>query len=281
MTNTSNSDPLTVAGFGEEWAAFDQSDAPQIDLETQFAAYTKVFRWDLVNNESVGFDMGCGSGRWAKLLAPKVGHLHCIDASDQALSVARRNLSQLDNVSFHNVQVGDAPAQVGTGTMDFGMSLGVLHHVPDTRAGVRSCIQMLRIGAPFLLYLYYRFDNRPLWFRAIWRLSEIGRFVISRLPFPLRNAVASTIAALVYWPLARTARLLEKMGLSVFNFPLTAYRKQSFYFMRTDALDRFGTRLEQRFTRKEMEEMLRDAGCGEILFSDELPFWCVSAVRQK
>jgi SAM-dependent methyltransferase len=214
-------------------------------------------------------------------MAPRVGHLHCIDASDKALSVARRNLAQLDNVSFHNVQVGDAPAQVGMGVMDFGMSLGVLHHVPDTRAGVKSCIQMLKIGAPFLLYLYYRFDNRPAWFRALWRLSEAGRWVICRLPFGLRNVVASTIAALVYWPLARTARVLEKMGVSVFNFPLAAYRHQGFYFMRTDALDRFGTRLEQRFTRKEMEEMLRDAGCGDIRFSDAVPFWCVSAVRQK
>jgi len=30
--------------------------------------------------------------------------------------------------------------------------------------------------------------------------------------------------------------------------------------MRTDALDRFGTRLEQRFTRQEVADMLRGAG---------------------
>ena len=35
----------------------------------------------------MGFDMDCGSGRWAKLMAPRVGHLDCIDPST-ALEVA-------------------------------------------------------------------------------------------------------------------------------------------------------------------------------------------------
>ena len=37
-----------------------------------------------------GFDMGCGTGRWAKFVAPKVGKLHCIDPSN-AIVVAKKN----------------------------------------------------------------------------------------------------------------------------------------------------------------------------------------------
>jgi ubiquinone/menaquinone biosynthesis C-methylase UbiE len=47
---------------------------------------------------SIGADIGCGSGRWAMLAAPLVGHLHAVDAGAVALSVARSNL-----VGFHNV----------------------------------------------------------------------------------------------------------------------------------------------------------------------------------
>ncbi len=36
--------------------------------------------------------MGCGSGRWARWVAPKVGRLHCIDPSI-AIDVARKNLA--------------------------------------------------------------------------------------------------------------------------------------------------------------------------------------------
>ena len=49
--------------------------------------------------------------------------------------------------------------------------------------------------------------------------------------------------------------------------------------MRTDALDRFGTRLEQRFTRSEIEEMMRKAGLERIEFSSDLPYWCAVGFR--
>jgi hypothetical protein len=44
--------------------------------------------------------------------------------------------------------------------------------------------------------------------------------------------------------------------------------------MRTDAYDRFCTRLEQRFTRRQIEEMLTEAGFEGIRFSDTVPYWC-------
>ena len=51
--------------------------------------------------------------------------------------------------------------------MDFGYALGVLHHVPNTQEGLNSCIKLLKPGAPFLVYLYYSFDNRPNWYRNL------------------------------------------------------------------------------------------------------------------
>jgi len=47
--------------------------------------------------------------------------------------------------------------------------------------------------------------------------------------------------------------------------------------MRTDAYDRFCTSLEKRFTRSEIEQMLREAGFERIVFSDQVPFWCALA----
>ena len=56
---------------------------------------------------------------------------------------------------------------------------------------------------------------------------------------------------------ARAAMLAERAGVGVSNLPLSAYRDTSFYTMRTDALDRFGTRLEQRFRKEQVAEMMR------------------------
>ena len=48
---------------------------------------------------------------------------------------------------------------------------------------------------------------------------------------------------------------------------------------RTDALDRFGTRLEKRFTRAEVALMMQSAGLSEIRFSDAPPYWCAVGFR--
>ena len=156
--------------------------------------------------------MGCGSGRWARFIAPRVGRLHCIDPSN-ALAVAKQTLADQLNVEFHCGSV--AASGLPPSSQDFGYSLGVLHHVPDTAAAIRSCAELLKPGAPLLLYLYYSFDNRPRWFRWLWQLSNTARLLIRRLPPRTKQLVTDLIALSVYWPLARFAALAEAAGLSV------------------------------------------------------------------
>ncbi len=272
-----NLDSKTVKGFGVEWARFDQSQLSEREFDDLFEQYFGIFDFDALGPSAEGFDAGCGSGRWARGVAWRVGKLHCIDASSQALDVARARLSHVSNCRFHLASIDDMP--LADGTMDFGYSLGVFHHLPDPEEGVKSCTAKLKRGAPFLLYLYYAFDNRPVWFRMLWRVSNVGRLVIARLPARLRTLIADMTAMFCYWPLARTTRLLERFGYDVSSFPLAFYRTLSFYTMRTDALDRFGTRIEHRFTRQQITRMMTAAGLVDIRFSDRAPYWCAIGRR--
>jgi 2-polyprenyl-3-methyl-5-hydroxy-6-metoxy-1,4-benzoquinol methylase len=277
---SNNKDQKTVEGFGDEWERFDQSQLNEDEHRDLFNLYFSIFPWEKLPENSSGFDMGCGSGRWAKLLAPKVGTLHCIDPSS-ALEVAKRNLSSEYNCVFHAKGVSDdiLPA----GSQDFGVSLGVLHHIPDTLEGIKACTAMLKPGAPFLLYLYYAFDNRPVWFRLLWQASNILRIGISALPHKLRYFVSQIIASLIYWPLARLAVVCEKFGASenfIDSFPLSNYRSLSFYTMRTDALDRFGTRLEQRFTKSQIKNMMESSGLEDVAFSNESIYWLAVGYKE-
>ncbi|MFV0282022.1 MAG: class I SAM-dependent methyltransferase [Rhodoblastus sp.] len=270
--SSGNFDASTVASFGDEWSRFDQSGLSEPEAQAIFDRYFAIFPWTTLPPGAEGFDMGCGTGRWAKMVAPRVGKLNCVDLSADALAVARRNLASMANVVFHNASVDAAP--LPSGSQDFGYSLGVLHHVPNTSAAIAACARMLKPGAPFLVYLYYRFDNRPLWFRTIWRASEIFRAIISRLPQGPKSLATDAIAALVYWPLSRLARAAAALGLPVGPIPLSYYRDSSFYTLRTDSRDRFGTPLEQRFTRDEIRQMMSAAGLVDIHISDGEPYWC-------
>jgi SAM-dependent methyltransferase len=273
-----NIDHATVAGFGEEWSRFDQSELSAAELRELFDQYFQIVPWETLPPDAQGFDLGCGSGRWARGVAPRLGHLHLIDPSAAALNVARRNLAGQTNCTFHHASVDAMP--LAPDSMDFGYSLGVLHHVPDTTAGLRSCVRCLKPGAPFLLYLYYALDNQPIWYRGIWRVTDAMRHGIARLPSAVRHLTTDVIATGVYWPLARTAALAERAGLDVRSFPLAFYRDRSFYTMRTDALDRFGTRLERRFRRDEMQALMIDAGLERIRFSERAPFWVAIGWRR-
>ena len=265
-----NIDQSTVNGFGEEWSTFSQDRLTDEQAQGMFDKYFSLFDWEKLPHDAKGFDLGCGSGRWARLVAPRVGHLYCVDASEQALDVAKTNLRDHTNCTFIHSSVDELSLE--DESMDFAYSLGVLHHIPDTLAGIISCVSKLKSGAPFLVYLYYAFDNRPHWFRLLWRVSDAMRNVISGLPFKIKLAVTNSLALMVYLPLARLALLLEKAGINVENIPLSAYREMPFYMMRTDSLDRFGTRLESRFTKSQIREMFEEAGMEDITFRDGFPY---------
>ena len=163
--------------------------------------------------------------------------------------------------------------------MDFGYAIGVLHHVPDTAGALQSCVNKLKPGAPLLLYLYYALENRPLWFRGLWKLSNLIRKGVAGSPFWIKYPLTQVIAVCVYYPLARLARIAEKLGIDARNFPLFIYRNHSLYVMRTDALDRFGTPLEKRFTRDEIRHMMEITGLTSIVFSESAPYWCAVGVK--
>jgi ubiquinone/menaquinone biosynthesis C-methylase UbiE len=267
-----NLDRATVRDFGREWQRFDQRGISSEEMRRLFDEYFAVFPWESLPGDAVGFDAGCGSGRWAALVAPRVGHLHCVDASAAALDVAQINLAGLSNVSFYETTLN--AMSLPDESMDFGYSLGVIHHLPSPQAGLNACAKKLKRGAPMLIYIYYAFDNRPAWFRLLWKASDLIRRIVSRAPFGLKSVFAELFAAIVYWPLARGARLLEKLNCNVANWPLSAYRMLPYYSMRNDALDRFGTRLEHRMTQAQIKTMMENAGLCDIRFSNTVPFWC-------
>jgi len=210
-------DPTTeridvIEGFGEEWTRFDQIGLSEEERLAAFEAYFEVFPWNDLPADAKGFDLGCGSGRWAAHVAPRVHTLHCVDPSD-AIDVARRNLAGHDNVVFHRRTAAEFPFEPES--MDFGYSLGVLHHVADTEGALRTAVRALKPGAPLLVYLYYAFDNRPNWFRALWQISDAARKLIAGRPSAVRQLICDGLAGTVYYPLARGAATAERFGVDV------------------------------------------------------------------
>jgi SAM-dependent methyltransferase len=267
-----------IDSFGHEWAAFDYAESETDEaLDAQFLAYCAPIDLSQFNAEfSVAADFGAGSGRWASRLLPHFSLVYALEPSDGASKVLKKKFSKESRMKMLQETIG--ANSIPPGSLDLAMSLGVLHHIPDTGLAIKDVSSKIKSGGIFLCYLYYKLENKPLYYRGLFWTSNSLRWVISRLPYAMRRIIAQIIATLVYFPLARGAKLLENRGKSISNFPLHHYAHMPFVMLQNDALDRFGTRLEQRYSKKEIAEMLRIAGfdLSTLEFSKLEPFWTFS-----
>ena len=276
-----NLDQEVINSFGHEWAAFDYSEAQTNEaLDAQFLAYCEPIDLSQFNPEtSVAADFGAGSGRWTSRLLPYFSQVYALEPSDGANKVLTKKFVNESRVKILQETVG--MNSIPSSSLDLAMSLGVLHHIPDTGLAIKDVVSKIKSGGVFLCYLYYKLDNKPIYYRGLFWASNSIRWVISRLPYVMRRLIARIIAMVVYLPLARTSKLLAKKGLKVSNIPLHHYADMPFVMLQNDALDRFGTRLEQRFSKKEITEMLGNAGfdLSTLRFSDVEPFWTFSVKK--
>jgi SAM-dependent methyltransferase len=273
-----NIDHAVVHSFGEEWKKFHKFSDKEIEIDANM--YFDVLDESMINKNTYGIDLGCGSGRWTKWMKDKVGFMESIDPSD-AVFIADNVIGEAANVRLAKASIDNIPFD--DETFDFAMCIGVLHHIPDTQKAMIDCVKKVKIGGYFYTYIYYNLDNRGLLFKFIFSIISAIRRVTSALPMGLKKVVCELIAIFIYMPVVLFGRFMKFLGLKKFanQMPLSHYQNQSFFVIRTDALDRFGTKLEHRFSKKEIEAMMMNAGLDHIKFGSHLPYWHAVGKRVK
>ena len=270
-----------IRDFGDEWERFNFLDEEELrSLQEQFQKYIKPLPQGLLEQNKLTIaDFGAGTGRWSFFLKQFASQLYVVEPSEKAFNVASSRFTDEEGVTLLNQSVESN--QIPPNSLDLAVSLGVLHHIRDTGAAIKQVGEKIKPGGYFLGYLYYSMENKSNLYRLIWKISNSARLLISNLPKPIKVSLSEIIALLVYWPLARLSRVLTTLKISSKGVPLHHYENLSFHVMRNDALDRFGTSLENRFSRAQINEMLKRAGFEEssIRFSDDEPFWTFSAQK--
>jgi hypothetical protein len=155
------------------------------------------------------------------------------------------------------------------------MSIGVLHHIPNTKKALIDCVKKVKKGGYFFVYLYYNLDRRGPFYKSLFQVSNLLRKGVSKLPGKIKHFVCDVLAIIFYMPFILLGRFFNFLGFKDLakRMPLHGYQNRSFFMIRNDALDRFGTRLEQRFSAKEIIEMMQNAGLTNIVISNGIPFY--------
>ncbi len=278
----SNIDLEVVDHFGKEWSKFNYLDNVASDsLDQQFSAYMAPLDLTQFNpNASIAADFGAGSGRWAARLKPYFRQIYALEPSEGAFEILTAKFREDSSVCLLHESIDRN--SIPPNSLDLAMSLGVLHHIPDTKEAMVDISKKIKPGGTFLCYLYYKIEDKPWQYRAIFLFVDSVRNIICRLPHKLRMVLAKLIATLIYLPFARYSRYRINKGRNVSNIPLHHYADMPFVMLENDALDRFGTRLEQRFNKSEISEMLSAANfdLSTLTFSELEPFWTFSIIKK-
>ena len=275
MDSNENIDSQVISDFGDEWATYNYEKSElSKELKIQFEMYSSLVNFQEFNPlESVAADFGAGTGRWAEFVLGNFKRIYLVEPSQGAFEVLTKKYKSESQVSLENSTISDSA--IPKNSLDFAMSLGVLHHISNTERALEDVNSKLKSKGLFLGYLYYKVEDKPFMYRVIFSIANYFRTRISNLPFKSKKRISNLIALFIYLPFARLSKVLSKFKINTANIPLHQYANLNFYMMKNDALDRFGTKLEKRFNQEEIKKLLSGAGfdSNSIIFSESEPFW--------
>ncbi len=247
----------TAASFAYEWEKFGRA---REEWRHNFLEYMQPL--DAGDFEGMLLlDVGTGSGRHS-LEASRLGaQVVAVDAGD-AIDVARSNLP----ADVLTIQADAEALPLAEHAFDMVMSIGVLHHLPDTERALAGLVRYVKPGGRIHVYLYW---VPPVgWHRAVLRVVSALRQVTIRLPHPILHLLCYPLSAalwtFVVLPSKALGRSETTRGLLRY-VPLQTYVNYPFGVLVNDQFDRFSAPLERRFTRPQVEAMMRRAGLRDVV----------------
>jgi SAM-dependent methyltransferase len=206
-------------------------------------------------------DVGTGSGRHSFHAVLAGARVIAVDIG-ASIDVARRNLP----ASVLTVQADAEALPFEPASFDLVMSIGVLHHLPDTERALRSIARYAKPGGHVHVYLYW--VPEQAWQRHVLSVVSALRRVTVHLPHRVLHALCYPLAVVLQvvfvapyrvlrrWP--RTARLAAAL-------PLKTYADYPFSVLVNDQFDRFSAPLERRFTADEVRAAMHGAGLEDVV----------------
>ncbi len=131
--------------FEKVAGSWDEISAGYFGKPVRDAAIAKAY----LRPEMAVADVGAGTGFVAAGLAPLVKRVYVVDGSPAMLDVAKKNLSQFDNVEFHEADGSSLPFP--DDSLDAVFANMYLHHTPDPFAAIREMIRVLRPGGRLVI----------------------------------------------------------------------------------------------------------------------------------
>jgi SAM-dependent methyltransferase len=254
--------------FGFQWKTFARLQLDSYNgTDFSFARFRAITGWsaeDLKGRKVL--DAGCGAGRFAEVVAHRLGaDLYAFDLS-AATEACRENL--MPHPPFV-CQASIYTPPFAEGTFDFVYSIGVIQHTPDPHAAIVSLCRLVKPGGSIALWIYEQ-DWKS--FVGTLGFKRLLRPLVSRLERRKQLAFSRALAALffpVVWPLRRLGtagklvmRLLPVASGHLVGIPLSKEDFRTWVLL--DTFDMYASTYDQPQTFQAVADTLRNAGFQDI-----------------
>ncbi|MFN2498477.1 MAG: class I SAM-dependent methyltransferase [Pyrinomonadaceae bacterium] len=249
----------TAESFGWQWQHFTHTDELYAE---QFLGWIAPVTPNFFENKLV-LEGGCGKGRHTELAA-RWGALDVVgvdlsDAVDTAFTATRR----LENAHIIQADLYHLPLRR---VFDYAFSVGVLHHLPDPRAGFRSLASRVKPGGHISAWVYGAENNQwitryvnPLR-KVTSGIDQRALLQISKLPAALMYLATK----LVYGPLNRGPAGRKISNHLFYNDYLKAISKFGWREQHTIVFDHLVAPISHYIHREDFAEWWEDVGANEV-----------------
>lgn len=259
----------TIRDFGVQWTAYPEN--------TGYYASSELFR-DLVHPFLTEDDIrgkhiaeiGSGTGRIVNmLLAAGAGHVVAIEPS-AAFDVLTRNVSDPARTTLIRARGEELPAD---SDLDYVLSIGVIHHIPDPAPVLDAACRALRPGGQCLIWVYGREGNRMYLF-----LVTPVRALTKRLPHWMTAALVRAIDV----PLVAYMALARFLKVPLWNYLRNVLSRMSGADRRLIIYDQLNPAWARYYTGDEARALLSERGFQDVRLHHRHGYsWTVIGTKPK
>jgi SAM-dependent methyltransferase len=249
----------TAEGFGWQWQHFTQEDERYAE---QFLGWIAPVTPEFFRDKVV-LEGGCGKGRHTQLAARwGASEVIGIDLS-VAVETAFAATRSMPNAHIIQADIYKVPL---ARKFDYAFSVGVLHHLPDPRAGFVSLAAKVKPGGHVSAWIYGAENNEwitrwvnPVREKITSRIDQRALLQLSKVP----AACLYLATKLVYGPLNKNGSTLGK-HLFYYDY-LSALAKFGWREHHTIVFDHLVAPTAFYISRDEFESWWRDIGASDVL----------------
>lgn len=241
-------DDRYASNFALEWrrnARTQYDSAESTESAETFVAKTGLTEGDL--RGKIVLDYGCGSGRFSEVATRNGARVVGLDISS-AVDVAAENLRDRP---FVGVQGDALSPPFRADAFDVVFSIGVLHHTPDCRRGVKCAARLVRLGGVIALWLYWKGIR-------ITPVTNIYRLITTRLPAQAFYAFCEKWVPRIY----RAQRLPLIGWILRIAIPVSGHQKAAWRVL--DTFDWYSPKFQSKHDYGQVEGWLTAEGIEKV-----------------